>query len=558
MKSSSHKAIAIVGIGAVLPDAPDVDSLWGNLEAGRYSISEVPTGRWNPDFYWDPDPEAPDRSYSKIGGWVREYDWQPLKWRLPIPPLVSDAMDLTQKWAILGARQALSSYGSSQKNLDPDRTAVILGNAMAGDNHLISAIRLASPEYADELRRSPSFAELSEEVRTAVESELLAGISRRFPPITEDTMPGELANIIAGRIANVFNFHGPNFVCDAACASAMAAISAAVEGLEENDYDAVLTGGIDANMSAASYIKFCKIGALSATGTRPYARGADGFVMGEGCAMFLMRRLEDAERDGDQIFAVLRGVGGSSDGKGKGITAPNPIGQRLAVERAWANAGVSPGTASLIEGHGTSTKVGDVVEVDSLNQVFGACGLDRETIALGSIKSNIGHLKGAAGAAGILKTALALHHKEIPASIGFEQPNPNIRFDETPFYVNTSHRPWEQTVDGVRRAGVSAFGFGGTNFHAVLEEYVPGRIRSESATTIGFEETRTEESPTTLEMKAPLDGILLLGADDQQSLLGPGETGRRRPGQGHPLHSYSSVRERPAGAGATGNRLFQP
>ena len=157
--------------------------------------------------------------------------------------------------------------------------------------------------------------------------------------ITEDSMPGELSNIISGRVANLFNFHGPNFTVDAACASALAAIDAAVEGLEQGDYDAVVTGGIDANMGAPSFIKFSAIGALSATGTRPYRDGADGFVMGEGAAVFLLKRLADAERDGDHIYAVLRGIGGSSDGKGKGITAPNPIGQEFAVSRAWQNAG---------------------------------------------------------------------------------------------------------------------------------------------------------------------------------------------------------------------------
>ena len=178
-------------------------------------------------------------------------------------------------------------------------------------------------------------------------------------------MPGELGNCIAGRVANLFNLHGPNFIVDAACASALAALDAAVEGLAEREFDAVITGGVDRNMGASTFVKFCKIGALSATGTRPFDEGADGFVMGEGAALFVLKRLADAERDGDRIYAVIRGIGGSSDGKGKGITAPNPVGQRLAVERAWRNAGLSPAACTLIEGHGTSTRVGDVVEVSS-------------------------------------------------------------------------------------------------------------------------------------------------------------------------------------------------
>ena len=181
--------------------------------------------------------------------------------------------------------------------------------------------------------------------------------------ITEDTMPGELSNVIAGRVANLFNLRGPNFTTDAACASGLAALNAAVDGLVEHDFDAVITGGIDRNMGVDAFVKFCKIGALSATGTRPFDAGADGFVMGEGAALFVLKRLEDAERDGDRVHAVILGIGGSSDGKGKGITAPNPVGQRLAVERAWAKAGVDPATATAVEAHGTSTRVGDAAEL---------------------------------------------------------------------------------------------------------------------------------------------------------------------------------------------------
>jgi acyl transferase domain-containing protein len=220
-------------------------------------------------------------------------------------------------------------------------------------------------------------------------------------------MPGELSNCIAGRIANLFNFHGANYVTDAACASALAAMSAAVDGLVAGHFDAVLTGGVDRNMGPTSFVKFCKIGALSATGSRPYADGADGFVMGEGGAFFLLKRLADAERDGDRIYAVIRGIGASSDGRGKGITAPNPVGQRFALRHGWTTAGLDPATCSLVEGHGTSTKVGDVVEVEALIESFGGAGLPVHSIPLGSVKSNFGHLKSGAGAAGFLKAALA-------------------------------------------------------------------------------------------------------------------------------------------------------
>ena len=476
MENTAHRAIAIVGVGAVLPDAPNVPAFWENVKNSRYSVSEVTPDRWDPAFYYDPDPAAPDKSYSKIGGWVREHVWEPMKWRMPIPPRVVEGMDGAQKWGIACTREALEDYGYPKRPFDPDRTAVILGNAMAGERHYRTSFRVFFPEYAHELAESASFGALPVASRNNITRELHDRMAHLLPEITEDSMPGELANCIAGRIANIFNFHGPNYVVDAACASAMAAMSSAVEGLIQNDFDVAVTGGIDRNMGAPTFVKFCKIGALSATGTRPYAQGADGFVMGEGAAIFLLKRLADAERDGDKIYAVLRGIGGSSDGKGKGITAPNPIGQRLSIERGWANAGLSPATATLFEGHGTSTRVGDVVEAQSLVDVLSSFHLPTGSIALGSVKSNFGHLKGAAGAAGLLKTALALHNKVLPPSLHCEHPSPDIDFAHSPLYVNTELKPWTVPADATRRAGLSAFGFGGTNFHAVLEEYIPGKL----------------------------------------------------------------------------------
>ncbi len=533
MEKTANRAIAIVGVGAVLPDAPNVTAFWENVKKGRDSISQVRPDRWDPAFYYDPDPVAPDKTYSKIGGWVREYVWDPMKWHLPIPPRVADAMDEAQKWAIAATREALQDYGYPKRPLDGDRVAVILGNAMAGEKHYKTSMRVNFPEYAHELAEISGFASLPEKARVTITRELHDRMDKLLPEITEDTMPGELANCIAGRIANLYNFHGPNFVCDAACASAMAAISAAVEGLVARDFDAAITGGIDRNMGAATFVKFCKIGALSGTGSRPYAEGADGFVMGEGTAIFLMKRLQDAESDGDNIYAVLRGIGASSDGRGKGITAPNPIGQKLCIERAWQNAGLSPVTATLIEGHGTSTRVGDVVEAQSLADVLSPERLPVRSIPLGSVKSNIGHLKGAAGAAGLLKTALALREKVLPPSVHCEHPSPDIDFAHSPMYVNTELKTWTVPIDMPRRAGVSAFGFGGTNFHLVLEEHIPGRLTGNGKRSVAvgvLQNSITEPAMQAKEAampvfsrasaacKVPLRGALVLGARSETEL----------------------------------------
>ncbi|GIE58329.1 type I polyketide synthase [Actinoplanes octamycinicus] len=529
--STTLPPIAIVGVGAIMPDAPDAATFWTNLTTGRYSISDVPPERWDPDLYYDPDPHAPDRTYSRIGGWVRDYDWNPLAWRLPVPPTVTAQMDEGQRWSVATARAALLDAGWPDWRVDPDRTAVILGNALGGDKHYRTLLRVQFAEVERALRAAPSFAALPEAARDRLLAEFRDPFLAGLPEITEDTMPGELTNVMAGRIANLFDLRGPNFTTDAACASGLAAMSAALHALQSGEADAVLTGGVDRNMNAGAFVKFCKIGALSATGTRPFDAGADGFVMGEGAALFVLRRLADAERDGDRIYAVLLGVGGASDGRGKGITAPNPVGQRLAVERAWQLAGIDPALATCVEAHGTSTRVGDATELASLTDVFGKAGAAPGSIALGSVKSNIGHLKAAAGAAGMVKTVLSLHEKVLPPSLHFTDPNPNVAWDSTPFRVTTELREWPEPAGGVRYAGVSAFGFGGTNFHAVLEDYVPGRHRDPGAAR-SFAGADLPQPVAAVTPRAPLRGAAVVGGRDDAEVLANLETLRELAAEG--------------------------
>ena len=517
---SAERAVAIVGLGAVLPDALNAPAFWQNILNKKYSIRDVPNGRWSPSLYYDPDPYAPDKSYSKIGGWVEGYqfDWKQFR----MPPKVAASMDEGQQWAVTIAAEALADYGYPERPLPTDRTAVILGTAMGGELHYITQNRIVFPEFASALQDSAAFNALPSQVRQQILAEWHSVIDQRIPAITEDSMPGELPNIVSGRVANLLNLRGPNFITDAACASSFAAINAAIELLSQNQVDAVIAGGVDRNMGAPTFVKFCKIGALSASGSRPFGEGADGFVMGEGAGAFLLKRLADAERDGDKIYAVIRGVGGSSDGKGKGITAPNPIGQELAIQRAWEIAGLDPATATLVEAHGTSTRVGDVVEVESLSKVFG--GAARGSIALGSAKSNIGHLKAGAGAAGLLKATQAIYHKILPPTLNAVRPNPNIDFSRTPFTLNHEAREWATANGDPRRCGVSAYGFGGTNFHIVLEEHIPGALSQKSKAFAGV---AIPQSTSGLEPNgasliaarpAPVRGIFALGAGSPLSL----------------------------------------
>jgi malonyl CoA-acyl carrier protein transacylase len=477
---SAREPIAIVGLGCVLPDAPDVETFWNNLTSGKNSIREVPKERWDPALYWDADKSVPDKTYAKIGGFVMDDAFDGIAYRMP--PKVVEQVDPCQRWALSATRQALvdARYatglkGDEGRDFDRDRCAVILGNAMGGESNKIVTKRLFWPEAKQAMLDDEDFQTLSTERQNAMLERAEVRYKSTTLPVTEDTMPGHLSNVIAGRIANAFNLAGKNFTTDAACASSLAALDAAVDTLRDRDADMVVWGGSDRSMDITPYVQFSKIGALSPDGSRPFDKDANGFVMGEGCAMFVLKLLADAERDGDTVYATVIGVGSSSDGKGKGITAPNPAGQVKAVLRAYRDAGIDPATIGYLEAHGTSTPVGDPVELESVQNAFVELSPNPPavgSIRVGSVKGNIGHLKAGAGAAGVLKAILAIHRQQIPPSINVRELNPRIDWGTSPFKVNTELTPW---TGDQRRAAVSSFGFGGTNFHVIFEQHLPGK-----------------------------------------------------------------------------------
>ncbi|HNH47109.1 MAG TPA: type I polyketide synthase, partial [Myxococcota bacterium] len=455
-------------MGCRLPGAFSHSRLWEQLLAGYSAITEVPATRWDWRLYWDADPSVPDRTYSKIGAFIEDFRFDPKRFR--IPPSVARTMDPVQQLTLEAAYDAMVDAGyGSDRSFDRERTAVILGNSMGGEITTSYTMRVMMPAMRQALEQGADFSRLPAEERARIIGDYEARFRADLPVITEDSMPGELANVVAGRVANALNFGGPNFTTDAACASSMAAMEAAVKGLQDGDFDLALTGGADRSMGVPTYVKFSKIGALSPDGSRPFDAGANGFVMGEGAGIVLLKRLDDAIRDGDKIYAVIRGIGASSDGKGKGITAPNPEGQMRALQRAYQDADLDPREVQLFECHGTSTVVGDKVEVECLSKLIGSRG-SRGAARIGSIKSNIGHLKSGAGAASLLKASLAIHHGVLPPSINYRTVRADLPLDVVPLQVQTQPENWS----GPRYAGVSAFGFGGTNFHMVLEQYRPG------------------------------------------------------------------------------------
>ncbi|HIK77989.1 MAG TPA: acyltransferase domain-containing protein, partial [Candidatus Poseidoniales archaeon] len=464
----AFEPIAIIGLSCILPDSPDIETFWQNVLNAKVSISEIKTERWGniADFYdseGSPGSVKENMTYSKIGGFVEgfEFDWR--RWRQP--PGTLKQIDISQQWAVEASATAIehAGYGDGGKELPNASTGVIFANALGGENR----------GYTTMLIHEKEAIRIAKESGMTDEAEFIRKWRDNRPVVNEDTMPGELANVVAGRVANLLDLQGPNYTTDAACATSMAALLDSCRQLQSRQVDVALCGASDRTMDPASYVKFSAIGALSATHSTPFDSGANGFVMGEGSGVMVLKRLSDAITDGDTIYSVVRGIGASSDGRGKGITAPSQRGQIQAVARAYSQSGYSATTVELVEAHGTSTKVGDATELATLSKFFAEVP-SGENIAVGSIKSQIGHLKAAAGMAGMLKTTLALHHRTIPPSAGFSNPNDTVDWSQNPFFIPTIASEWPSPSSGTpRRAGVSAFGFGGTNFHVAMEAYDP-------------------------------------------------------------------------------------
>ena len=522
LEQGRFEPVAVIGLGAIMPDAENVNEFWTNITQAKVSIKEVAPERWPgkvEDFWKSGGPGAIEEgyTYSKIGAFVENFEFNWRRWRQP--PGTLGQIDPCQLWAVEVSAAALAhaGYDGESKDFDRSKCGVIFANALGGENRNLSNIRV----WSNHTKNLAVKHGLPEENADDFKSELV----EHSPRIDEDTVPGELANVVSGRVANLLNLQGPNYATDAACASSMAAILDACRLLQNRQVDLMLAGASDRTMDPATFAKFSAIGALSPSHSTPFDAKANGFVMGEGAGAIVLKRLADAIADGDTIHAVIRGVGGSSDGRGKGITAPSQRGQIQAIARAYQQAGYEPSTVELVEAHGTSTKVGDATELSSLSTLW--TGLSNGNhVAVGSIKSQIGHLKAAAGIAGVIKAILALHNNTIPPSAGFETPNPTVEWGNIPFYVPTKAADWKSPQNNPRRAGISSFGFGGTNFHIALEAFdLPyhQNLVLESTTALHNDTPVATETPAILdvtakpsmtheELKSIEGGLLLLSA----------------------------------------------
>ncbi|KAF0153808.1 MAG: erythronolide synthase, partial [Elusimicrobia bacterium] len=458
--------IAIVGIGCLFPKAGNARRFWANIRSGADAITEVPASHWLPEEHYHTDPKRPDMTYARRGGFILPVDFDPSEFGLA--PNALEATDSAQLLGLLTAKMALEDAGYGPgRDFDRSRVSVIMGVTGALELVIPLGARLGHPKW----RKA-----LSEFGITGADADaIVARMQEDYVPWQEASFPGLLGNVVAGRIANRFNLGGTNCVVDAACGSSLSAVHMASLELQAGRSPMVVTGGVDCFNDIFMYMCFSKTPALSASGdARPFDASADGTALGEGLGMLVMKRLEDAVRDGDRVYSVLKGVGSSSDGKGKAIYAPSSEGQARALREAYRVAGISPSTVELAEAHGTGTTVGDGVELDALDEVYREARRDGAWCALGSVKSMIGHTKAAAGSAGLIKASLALYNKTLPPTIKVKTPLKKLAEGTTPFYLNAEPRPWIKK-DHPRRAAVSALGFGGSNFHAVLEEYSPDK-----------------------------------------------------------------------------------
>ncbi|HET8774720.1 MAG TPA: beta-ketoacyl synthase N-terminal-like domain-containing protein, partial [Thermoanaerobaculia bacterium] len=455
-RSFDGEPMAIVGIAGVMPQSEDLDALWANLRSATDLVTVIPPDRWNwEDYYGDPLAEA-NKSNSKWGGFMKEIDkFDPLFFG--ISPREAQMMDPQQRIFLETVWKAIEDSGQKVSDLSGTRTGMFVG--------------VGSNDYIDILRS---------------QADVLDGY----------TASGNSHSVLANRVSFLLNLRGPSAPIDTACSSSLVALHRAIESLQSGSCDMAIVGGVQVILSPGAYISFGTAGMLSSDGKcKTFDKKANGYVRGEGCGAMLLKPLSMAEADGNHIYAVILSTSENHGGRVTTMTAPNSAAQTALLVEAYEKAQIDPATVGYIECHGTGTSLGDPIEVQALSKAFAELYRTNDQApaasphcGLGTVKTNIGHLETAAGIAGLLKVLLAMKHKQLPATLHFEELNPFITLKGTPFYVVDKLTPWDAVMDQdgtplPRRAGVSSFGFGGANAHAVLEEYVaPARETLAAAT----------------------------------------------------------------------------
>ncbi|WP_410655185.1 beta-ketoacyl synthase N-terminal-like domain-containing protein [Amycolatopsis sp. lyj-112] len=486
-------------MSVLFPGAPDLDTYWRNIVDGTDAITEVPADRWDPGFYAPDAPARADRIYCRRGGFVGDLAEVDVT-GFGVMPSSVPGTEPDQLIALRVAAQAIADAGGEHRlPADRQRVGVILGRG----GYLTPGLVRLDQRVRTAAQLVRTLGELMPELGGERLEEVRQAFTERLGPEAPEAAIGLVPNLAASRLANRLDLRGPAYTVDAACASSLVAVDHAVRELASGRCDVVLAGGVHHCHDITFWSVFSQLGALSRSQRiRPFHRDADGVLIGEGTGVVVLKRLADAEKDGDRVYAVVTGTGVASDGRTAGLSNPDSAGQVRAVRQAWAAAGIDPagtGAVGLLEAHGTATPAGDTAELATIAEVFGPA--DEPTAVLGSVKSMIGHTMPAAGVAGLVKAALAVYHGVLPPTLHCEEPHPALA--KTRFETLDAAKAWETDDRApVRRAGVNAFGFGGINAHVVLEQ---------AATRPAVEVREPERAlrlcaPTVAELARLLDG----------------------------------------------------
>lgn len=466
-RARADQKIAIVGMGAIAPGASDARTLWKNIIGKVDTIRDLPTSRFDVEKMLRPFVQE-GSTVPKLAGLVDMPKLDPKRFKLPPATLAS--LDRAVHLSLLAGAEALESAKYQEGQWDRRRVKVIFGQLPLREKELELERRFTCERFIRLSRQTLTAQGFSGRELEALLEAMRAKYTENLVKLSEDTMHAYSGLSCASRLAGCYAFSGGALSVDAACASSMVAVHAGALSLVLGEADVVIAGGVAYNLLPEYYVALCALNVVCARGSFPFDDRADGFVPAEGAGAVVLKRLEAAEAARDKILAVISGIGSSSDGRGTSMFAPSSLGQARSVSRALEAAVVDPAWVDLVEGHGSGTRRSDVSEAAAYGSVFESRGRDNP-VALGSVKSQIGHLSSAGGMMGLIKTTFALSTQVLPPMNGGEYPNPEIPFDKIPLALSLESRPWRLPQQGLRRAGVSAFGLGGSNYHLLLEEH---------------------------------------------------------------------------------------
>lgn len=508
MKTSqpSNQSIAIVGMSCRFPDASTLDAFWDLLKMGKHTIKEISKERWNADKHYDPDPQAERKVQQRHASLLTGiHDFDPLFFN--ISPAEASEMSPSQKLMMELAWESIESSSMPFDNIKGENVSVYVGNIWTDFEHYRKA---------------------------------------KNAKATLHSAVGMSSNVVANRVSFAMGFTGPSMVIDTGCSASLVALHLACQSLLSGESKMSLVGGINHILDPDKYIELTRFGGLSVNGRcSTFDADADGFVRGEGGGVLLLKRLSEAERDGDKIFAVIRGSAVNNNGFNDTLPATSIQGQKALLEKVYADAGISPGDVHYMEAHGTGTKLGDPNEARALGEFFSQ-GRVGSKLRVGSVKTNVGHTEATAGIAGLIKVVLAMQHKTLPPNLNFNTPNPNIPFDALKLEVQKDATPWPVQNGETLKAGINSFGWGGTNAHVVLEEYRSARVQepsTEQDVTGLYSLPLSAKSSAALRDYAKSYAGLLSASDEKTCRSVCAATAIRKPGFDHRMLFTGTSRE---------------